>query len=173
MIRPATVHDAADVLRLQFALDDESRFMLLSPGERAADPAPLRERLAAMEAGTDPSYLLVAADETELAGYVDVTVLPYRRARRTGYLVMGVRAERQGQGIGTALLNAAAEHGERHGLWRLELTVMEHNRAALALYLAGGFQVEGRRRAAIDQDGTAITEYYMGRLLSGGSPTDR
>src|SRR5262249_6051140 len=156
-----------------FALDDESRFMLLSPSERGADPAPLRERLAAIETGADPSYLLVAAEESELAGYVDVAVLSYRRARRTRYLVMGVRAERQGQGIGKALLNAAAEQGEQRGLWRLELTVMEHNRAALALYLACGFQVEGRRRAAIDQDGTAITEYYMGRLLSGGSRTDR
>ena len=169
VIRPAVVRDVDAVLRLQFALDDESDFMLLSPGERSADPAPLRERLQAIDAGTDPSYVLVATDGDEhgdqLAGYVDVSVLPYCRARRTGYVVMGVRAEHRGRGIGTALLSAAAEHGAGHGLWRLELTVMEHNRTALGLYLAGGFQVEGRRRAAIDDKGTAITEYYLGRLL--------
>ena len=65
------------------------------PGERSADPAPLRQRLQAMENGTDPSYLLVAAGDDQLAGYVDVSVLPYRRARRTGYVVIGVRADDQ------------------------------------------------------------------------------
>lgn len=42
---------------------------------------------------------------------------------------------------------------------------MEHNRTALGLYLSCGFQVEGLRRTAIDQDGHAMNEYYLGRLL--------
>jgi ribosomal protein S18 acetylase RimI-like enzyme len=172
LVRPAVARDADAVLRLQFALDGESEFMLVSPGERSTEPGRLRERLQAIEDGTDPSFLLVAADE-ELAGYVDVSVLPYQRARRTGYVVMGVRTVYQGQGIGTALLTAAADRGVRYGLRRLELTVMEHNRAALALYLGCGFQIEGLRRAAIDHDGLGVNEYYMGRLLNGGTQVAR
>jgi RimJ/RimL family protein N-acetyltransferase len=56
-------------------------------------------------------------------------------------------------------------------LRRLELTVMEHNRAALALYLSCAYQVEGLRRAAIDHHGLAVNEYYMGRLLDGRTQT--
>jgi hypothetical protein len=95
LVRRAIARDADAVLRLQFALDDESDFMLISPGERSTDPGPLRERLQAIDDGTDPSFVLVAANH-ELAGYLDVSVLPYQRARRTGYLVMGVRAAYQG-----------------------------------------------------------------------------
>jgi RimJ/RimL family protein N-acetyltransferase len=64
-------------------------------------------------------------------------------------------------------MTAAIAHGAERGLWRLELTVMEDNRAALALYLSSGFQVEGLRRDAIDLGGRPVSEYYMGRLLTG------
>jgi ribosomal protein S18 acetylase RimI-like enzyme len=172
LVRPAVARDADAVLRLQFALDHESDFMLVSRAEGSTDPGPLRQQLQAIQDGTDPSFLLVAANE-ELAGYLDVSVLPYQRARRTGYVVMGMRTKYQGRGIGKALLNAAADHGGRCELRRLELTVMEHNRAALALYLGCGFQVEGLRRAAIDYDGLAVNEYYMGRLLNSGAQMAR
>jgi hypothetical protein len=42
-----------------------------------------------------------------------------------------------------------------------------------ALYLGCGFQVEGLRRAAIDYDGLAVNEYYMGRLLNSGAQMAR
>lgn len=48
---------------------------------------------------------------------------------------------------------------------RLELTVMVHNRRALAVYLARGFVVEGLRRAALDVAGRRVDEYHMGLLL--------
>jgi ribosomal protein S18 acetylase RimI-like enzyme len=195
-IRSARPEDAAPLLDLQSALDRESRFMLLEPHERAKNPARLRERLGrtvdhsytivadggagtadatdtAADGTADRADRAEGADgaegaegATELAGYVEVTVLPFARARRTGYVVMGVRAAWAGQGIGKALLQAAAARARTQKLWRLELTVMTHNRRALVLYLGCGFEVEGLRRAAIDIDGTAVDEYYMGLLLS-------
>jgi ribosomal protein S18 acetylase RimI-like enzyme len=149
--------DAGALLELQRTLDKESEFMLLEPGERGADPPPLPP--------AGPSYVLGVFDGGTALGYVDVTVPPFARARRTGYVVMGVRAASAGRGIGTALLEAAVAEARQRGLWRLELTVMEHNRAALNLYLRCGFQVEGLRRAALDIGGAAAGEYYMGLLL--------
>jgi RimJ/RimL family protein N-acetyltransferase len=160
-IRPARPGDATRLLDLQRALDRESRFMLLEPEERTTDPVRLRDRLSEE---ADPSYTIVA-DDGGLAGYIEVTVLPFARARRTGYVVMGVRAARAGQGVGTALLQAAAEQARRQGMRRLELTVMTHNRRALGLYLTCGFEVEGLRRSALVLDGTNTDEYYMGLIL--------
>ncbi|NUR93201.1 MAG: GNAT family N-acetyltransferase [Nonomuraea sp.] len=150
MIKLATPEDAPALLELQRVLDRESTFMLLEPGERGS----------VAEVPGEPSFLLL--DE---GGYVQVEVLPYVRARRTGYVVMGVRSSHGGQGLGRRLLEAAAEQARTRGLWRLELTVMAHNRRAIGLYLGVGFQVEGLRRAALEVEGVRVDEYYMGMLL--------
>ncbi|GAA2842080.1 GNAT family N-acetyltransferase [Nonomuraea rubra] len=155
-IRRATPGDAAALLALQLRLDEESSFMLLQPGERAPSPSP----------SPSPSFVLLGmADEGVAAGYVEVEVLPYARARRTGYVVMGVRAAYAGQGLGRRLLDRAAQEARTAGMARLELTVMTHNQRALGLYLSCGYQVEGLRRSALDVDGRRVDEYYMGLLL--------
>lgn len=155
VIRGVTPGDAVRLLELQVVLDEESSFMLLEPGEREG-PVEVVE----------PSFLLLGVeDDGVAAGYAHVEVMPYARARRTGYVVMGVRAASAGKGLGKGLLAAAAEEARAAGLLRLELTVMCHNRKALNLYLSSGYQVEGLRRSALDVDGQRVDEYYMGLLL--------
>ena len=163
-IRLAGPRDAEALLALQHRLDAQSSSMLLEPGEREQNPEPLRTRLAAHN-GTSGSFDLVADRLDGLAGWLEVHVLPYRRAQHTGYLVIGVDAATAGHGIGTGLLAEAAAEATSRGLRRLELTVMTDNLRAVALYLRNGFQVEGLRRRALHRDGATVDEYYMGRLL--------
>jgi ribosomal protein S18 acetylase RimI-like enzyme len=151
-IRLAGPNDAAALLDLQLVLDQDSKFMLLEPGERQSDLPKL-------------SYRVVATDGDFLAGYVEVSVLPYARTQRRGYIVMGVRASHSRQGLGRALLETAISQARDRGLRRVELTTMTGNQAALSLYLSCGFQVEGLRRAALQIDGIDVDEYYMGLLL--------
>lgn len=158
-IRPASMADAQALLELQHALDTESEFMLVEPGEREPRDLP-----------AEPSYLIVAEGNDELAGYVEVSVLPYARAASTGYVVMGVRTAYAGHGIGKALLRAAKDEAVERGLRRLELTVMTHNTRALNLYLNSGFDVEGLRRDALIVGGLTRSEYYMGLLLAERHP---
>lgn len=169
-IRPAVPDDAQTLLNLQNALDHETSFMLLSPGERSGDATLLRTRLEAINQGADPAHVIVAdtgarhaADR--IAGYVDVSVVPFRRSLGTGHVVMGVRQSFAGQGVGRALLVAAIDTARETGLSRLELSVMEHNRRALGLYLSCGFQVEGLRRDAVWVGEEPVSEYWMGLLL--------
>lgn len=141
-IRLATDQDTDRLLDLQTALDHETTFMLMEPGER--------------QRHTDlpgRSYRVVAVDDERLVGHVSVTVQPYARTRHRGHIVMGIRASRTGQALGRLLLQNAISHARDHGLTRLELTVMIHNRAALALYTHCGFQVEGLRRGSVIIDG--------------------
>lgn len=138
--------------------------MLLEPGEREHSPGQLRARLQAQGSA---SFDLIAEDEESgsVAGWLSVEVLPFRRARHTGYLVIGVDAAAAGRGVGRDLLAAAEREASGRGLCRLELTVMTDNLRALGLYLRSGFQMEGVRRRALERDGTAVDEYYMGKLL--------
>jgi RimJ/RimL family protein N-acetyltransferase len=43
---------------------------------------------------------------------------------------------------------------------------MTHNRAAIRLCLACGFQIEGLRRACLTVEGREVDEYYFGLLLA-------
>jgi ribosomal protein S18 acetylase RimI-like enzyme len=162
-IRLAGPADAAALLALQRRLDTQSSFMLLEPGEREQAPDPLHDRLRGQ--GAVGSFDLVAATAGRLVGWLAVEVSPFRRANRTGYVVMAVDADAAGRGIGGGLLTAADQQARHRGLRRLELTVMADNLRALSLYLRGGFQVEGLRRQALARDGAVVDEYYMGKLL--------
>ncbi|WP_161602682.1 GNAT family N-acetyltransferase [Thermomonospora catenispora] len=154
-IRLAGPDDDLPLEELRTTLDEESTFMLMEPGERAV-PDSERPRL---------SYRVVAAEGERLVGFVSVSVMPYARVRHRGHVVMGVRASHTGRGVGRALLERAIAEARSRGLSRLELTVMTHNRRALALYTRCGFQVEGLRRASMIIGGDRVDEYYMGLLL--------
>jgi RimJ/RimL family protein N-acetyltransferase len=63
------------------------------------------------------------------------------------------------------LLSEVESWARGHGLHRLELTVMAHNRRADQLYQRMGFAVEGRRRECLLVDGNLVGELYLAKLL--------
>ena len=78
---------------------------------------------------------------------------------------MAVRDDRQGRGVGTALMTAAIELADRWlNLQRLELSVYTDNLAAMALYRKFGFSIEGTCRAYAFRDGEYVDAYMMARL---------
>ena len=64
-----------------------------------------------------------------------------------GYGEIGMHVERgaRGQGVGSALMEAAIAWARGEGLHKLSLSVWPHNDAAIALYRKFGFVEEGRR----------------------------
>ena len=163
MIRRAGASDSADLHMLQCRLDEQSSWMLLEPGERGSSDDGLRTRLTAQ--ATSGSFDLVAEDGGgALVGWSAVEVLPYRRARHVGYLVLGVDAAAAGRGLGRALISATLDECRAHAVRRLELTVMADNLRAVNLYLRTGFEVEGLRRDGVLREGVLVDEYYMSRI---------
>jgi RimJ/RimL family protein N-acetyltransferase len=53
----------------------------------------------------------------------------------------------------------------QHSIHRLELTVMTHNEAGIALYRRPGFEIEGVKKQSLLMDGQYVDEYYMAKLL--------
>lgn len=152
-IRVTGVAEDAGLDPLWRALDEESTFMMLEPGERGA-PAPPQK-----------SYRVVALDGFEAVGIVEVHVRPWARTRHRGHLLVGVRESHQSRGIGRTLLGEAVVNARRVGLRKLELTVQASNARALRLYRSIGFETEGMRRRAMVVEGREVDELYMGLLL--------
>ena len=164
VIRQIWEADAAAFLDLQKRLDEETRFMLCEPGERRTTVRIQRRRIQETLA-EDNSTIFVAEHDGALVGYLGAYGGQFRRIRHRAQIVIGILAAFTGQGLGTRLFAALESWARAQGLHRLELTVMTHNRAALALYRKMGFQVEGRRRHAIRLGDAYVDEYAMARLL--------
>ena len=111
-------------------------------------------------------HLLVATIASEVVGNLGLNTAPKSpRRRHVGYIGMAVRDDRQGHGVGSALMVSATELADRWlNLQRLELSVYTDNLAAMALYRKFGFAIEGTCRAYAFRDGQYVDAYLMARL---------
>ena len=164
LVRTAREGDAEALLGLLKRLDDESRFMMYEPGERTTTVGEQREILGAILACGNGTFLL-AEEDGRPVGFLEATGGAFRRNRHVAHLVLGVLGEHSGRGIGTALMGEVERWARGRGVHRLELTVMAHNAAAVALYEKAGFAIEGTRRHSLLVDGSYVDEYYMAKLL--------
>ncbi|MFJ4721354.1 GNAT family N-acetyltransferase [Streptomyces luteogriseus] len=114
-----------------------------------------------------PEDCLVAELDGLLAGYVHLGFPTGLESNRHVRQIQGlaVAEEARGRGAGRALVRAAVDEARRRGARRITLRVLGHNTAALALYEAEGFLVEGILPEEFLLDGTYVDDVFMGRFL--------
>ncbi len=94
--------DAAPFLTLCRQLDDETSFMMLEADERQTSVDEIRTYITQVVA-TNNRTILVAADNTQLIGYLEATGGEFHRNRHSAYIVVGILQAFTGRGIGTQL----------------------------------------------------------------------
>jgi ribosomal-protein-alanine N-acetyltransferase len=149
-LRMMTAADLPAVLELEHALFGEdawSRRML--EGELAEQP---RSR-----------YYLVADDGGGIAGYAGLLVA----AAQADVLTLAVAADRWGQGIGSALLEALLTEAARRNAAEVFLEVRTDNTRAQRLYRRYGFTQIGIRKGYYQPSGADAL--VMRRDLGGGA----
>ena len=122
-----------------------------------------RRRLAEYPAD---DCMLVASIDAEVVGNLGLHgASKSPRRRHVGQIGMAVRDDRQGRGVGTALLRSAIELADGWlNYQRLELWVYSDNLAGLHLYRKFGFAIEGTCRAYAYRDGRYVDACAMARL---------
>jgi putative acetyltransferase len=122
-----------------------------------------RKRLAEPPEGM---FGLVACIDHEVVGQLNIHTSPNRpRRRHAGQIGMVVRDDLQGQGVGTALLQAAVDLADNWlNLIRLELEVYTDNEPALRLYKKFGFVIEGTLGRYVYRAGQYVDVYTMARF---------
>lgn len=164
LIRMITPLDAEPFLRLNKQLDEETKFMLYEPGERKATVESQKKAICSL-LDSGHSTIFVAEQDETLVGQITVVGSSLARKKHTAYIVIGIKQEFTGQGLGSKLFSAMEEWCREKGLHRLELTVMKHNIAALRLYEKNGFRIEGSKMHSLVMDGEYIDEYCMAKYL--------
>lgn len=163
-VREIRADDAGDFLRLCQELDDETRFMMLEPGERQTSVEEQRSEISRV-LERDNSTILVATDEGRIVGYAAAYGGEFRRNRHSASVVAGVLKSHAGRGVGTRLFRSLVGWAGTANVSRLELTVMRDNSAAIALYRKTGFVEEGVRRHSLVVDGAYVDEVAMACIL--------
>lgn len=112
------------------------------------------------------AYTLVACAGEEVIGMLNLQTFPnFPRRRHVAELVMAVRDDWQGKGVGTALMVAALDLADNWlNILRVELTVWVDNEPAIRLYKKFGFVVEGTATAFGYRDGKFVDAYQMARV---------
>ncbi|MDQ6628632.1 MAG: GNAT family N-acetyltransferase [Pseudomonadota bacterium] len=162
-IRRATVDDAAGFARI---MGDPA----VLPGLMQmphTNEALWRTRLEEGTAAGKPDLLLTAERGGEIVGTAGLHPSSAAQIRRRHVAMIGISVapEAQGQGVGTALMQAMCDYADRWmGVLRIELTVFADNVVALGLYRKFGFEIEGRLRGYAMRDGRYEDAFTMARI---------
>jgi putative acetyltransferase len=109
--------------------------------------------------------IIVAVAEDQLCGIAALVPGQGRRAHVADIMLLAVHDGWVRRGIGQALLRAVLDIADHWlGLRRVSLTVMADNVAAIALYQAHGFILEGCKRADVFRAGGYADALVMARL---------
>lgn len=111
-------------------------------------------------------FLLAFDADGVLCGMLNARGSERKALRHAVEFGMSVGQAYRRQGVGRALLAALLEWAHRTPpVTRIELRVYVENEPARRLYESFGFQVEGRRRHAIFQDGRYRDDVIMSQLV--------
>lgn len=165
-IREARPDDAEQLIAHARRLVEEQDIDIpLAPGEFNLTVDEERKILEDYIA-SENSVFLVAEADGQIVGAVNCKGGTRKATRHTATLGISVRKESRNQGVGRALMAGAIEWAKSTGIvTRIELAVYARNQPAIHLYEQLGFEVEGRRRRAIYQNGEYLDDLIMALLL--------
>lgn len=144
-IRPVNAEDARALLALQRSIYREGQGFV-------GDAPPSLDALANKLRTLDPElslYLVAVGPQGALRGWLELHRPLPSRLRHVAMLTLAVAEPYRRQGLARRLLHEAYGWARRVGVEKISLNVRANNRAALALYRAEGFRLEGRERAQI------------------------
>lgn len=144
IVRRAEPGDAQGLKELGDAVGSEPEgWLVTTNGWR--DAADERRYLRAIRRYANAA-VFVAEDEGLIVGRLSVARDQHPASAHVADLGLMVAQSHRRRGVGTALLQAAAEWGRDAGVRKLELHVFPWNTAAIALYEKFGFLREGYRK---------------------------
>jgi RimJ/RimL family protein N-acetyltransferase len=142
-VRRARPGDAAALVQLAEAVGSEPEGWLVTDGSWRSVGE--ERRYLRTIARYPHAAVYVAEDGEHIVGRLSLARDPHPASAHVADLGLMVAASHRRRGIGRALLEAAAQWARTSGVRKLELHVLPHNAAAIALYEDFGFRREGVR----------------------------
>ena len=157
-IRGYTSDDKEGMVKMYASLSPQSLRWSMPPYNR--------QRIDRWTSDLENNIILLAIDEGQVVGHLQISIAVNPRFRGTGELFIYVHQDFQNVGLGKALMREGISLARKRGLHRIELSVVADNDAGVYLYEKVGFQKEGTKRENyLGEDGRYHDEFVMGILL--------
>jgi RimJ/RimL family protein N-acetyltransferase len=158
-IRRARPGDAAALVDLAEAVGSEPEGWLVTDG---AWRSVGEERRYLRTISRYPhAAVFVAEDGERIVARLSLARDPHPASAHVADLGLMVAASHRRRGIGRGLLDAAVQWARDSGVRKLELHVLPHNAAAIALYEDFGFRREGVRKGHYHRSGRDLDAVLM------------
>jgi RimJ/RimL family protein N-acetyltransferase len=145
VVRPAEPSDAPAVKTLgdEVSAEPEGWLATQDAWRSVGDE---RRYLRAIRRYPHAAVFVAEAEDGEIVGRLSIARDQHPASRHVADLGLMVAQSHRRQGIGGALLEAAADWAREHDVRKLELHVFAHNEGAIKLYEQFGFEREGFRK---------------------------
>ncbi len=160
-IRPAEPGDAEALTRLAEAVSAEPEAWLISSNGEWRSVGDERRYLKALRRYPHAAVFVAERSDGALVGRLSVARDQHPASSHVADLGLMVAHDARGQGIGTALLQAAVDWARDAGIRKLELHVFPWNEPAMRLYEKFGFEREGYRKRHYRRDGEDVDAVLM------------
>lgn len=165
-IEEAQPSDALAIQELLRKVSLETNFISETQAILAVTEKKLSSALEQLSETIDNICLLAKVND-QVIGLISMSTGFTFETSHISELFIVLDASVRGQGLGKELMAIAIDWAEQTPLIKkIELEVQVANEIALHLYQSFGFEIEGRRKLAIQlQNGTYSDVYLMGKLL--------
>ena len=165
LLRAPSEADSAEMVEYMKKTAAETEFLSRYPDEVMQTAESEREYLRSSLA-SEKSMMMVCEIGGEMAGNCQFVLGRHEKMRHRATVMIALLRKFWGLGIGGIMFAELEAEAKKHGASQLELTVVEGNERAIALYRKMGFDVVGRMpRGFVFRDGTTHDEIYMVKII--------
>lgn len=150
-IRLLKITEIPTFIALRNAIDRESEHLIAKTGERKRS---FFYSILTILFNRKRTHTFIVWDKDKAVGYQTIVFAKFKKYRRNAYLVIALRKNYRGMGIGSRLMEVGENFARAHHKHRMELEVFSKNKNAIDLYEKRGYLVEGVKKGAVeDEDG--------------------
>jgi L-phenylalanine/L-methionine N-acetyltransferase len=161
VVRAADPSDAEALTRLARAVSAEPEAWLISIDGEWRSVGDERRYLKAVRRYPHAAVFVAERSDGEIVGRLSLARDTHPASAHVADLGLMVAQDARRQGVGWALMEAAADWARASGVRKLELHVFPWNEPAIKLYERFGFEREGCRKAHYSRAGEDVDAILM------------